>query len=165
VMVDIALRPASAGVQKIRQFMTGHLEGFATLAEAADAVTAYNPGRRRPSDPSGLMKNLRQREDGRLYWHWDPRLMDQRPTSEPPSFTNELERVANRVTVPTLLVRGGQSDIVDDEGVAQMRRLVPQMEVFEVPGAGHMVAGDRNDAFNEGVLAFLARHHPVRGIA
>jgi pimeloyl-ACP methyl ester carboxylesterase len=70
VMVDIALRPALAGVQKIQQFMTGHHEGFTTLAEAAEAVTAYNPGRPRPSDPSGLMKNLRLRKDGRLYWHW-----------------------------------------------------------------------------------------------
>lgn len=165
VMVDITLRPASTGVQKIRRFMTGHREGFANLAEAADAVAAYNPDRPRPSDPSGLMKNLRLREDGRVYWHWDPRMMDQRPTPEPPSSTNELELMSNRVTVPTLLVRGGQSDIVDDESVAQMRRLVPQTEVFEVSGAGHMVAGDRNDAFNEGVLAFLARHHPVNGMA
>jgi len=164
VMVDIALRPASAGVKKIQQFMTGHHEGFSTLAEAADAVAAYNPDRPRPSSPSGLMKNLRLRENGRLYWHWDPRMMDQRPTPEPPSFTNALEHVSNRVTVPTLLVRGGHSDIVDDESVAAMRRLVPQTEVFEVPGAGHMVAGDRNDAFNEGVLAFLAHHHPASGM-
>jgi hypothetical protein len=27
-----------------------------------------------------------------------------------------------------------------------------------VSGAGHMVAGDKNDAFNEGVIAFLGRH-------
>ncbi|WP_454887258.1 alpha/beta fold hydrolase [Sphingomonas oryzagri] len=161
VMVDIALRPAEAGVQKIQKFMTGHHDGFANVAEAADAVAAYNPDRPRPSDPSGLMKNLRLREDGRLYWHWDPRMMDQRPTPEPPSAANELERVSSRVTVPTLLVRGGQSDIVDDQSVAEMRRLVPQTEVFEVPGAGHMVAGDRNDAFNEGVLTFLGRHHPT----
>ena len=161
IMVDIALRPAPAGVQKIQQFMTGHHEGFATLAEAAAAVAAYNPDRPRPSGSAGLMKNLRLREDGRLYWHWDPRMMDQRPMPEPPSAANELERVSDRVTVPTLLVRGSHSDIVDDETVAEMRSLVPQLEVFGVPGAGHMVAGDRNDAFNEGVLTFLARHHPT----
>lgn len=161
VMVDIALRPATRGSRRIREFMTGHDGGFANLSEAAHAVAAYNPDRPRPSDASGLMKNLRLREDGRLYWHWDPRMMDQRPTSEPPSSTNELERVGHRVTVPTLLVRGGQSDIVDDESVADMRRLVPQTEVFDVPGAGHMVAGDRNDAFNEGVFSFLCRYHPI----
>ena len=160
VMVDIALRPVPAGVQKIQQFMTGHHDGFASLAEAAAAVAAYNPDRPRPSGSTGLMKNLRLREDGRLYWHWDPLMMDQRPQPEPPSATNELERVSDRVTVPTLLVRGSHSDIVDDATVAEMRSFVPQLDVFEVAGAGHMVAGDRNDAFNEGVLAFLARHHP-----
>ncbi|WP_454883376.1 alpha/beta fold hydrolase [Sphingomonas oryzagri] len=162
VMVDIVLRPAAAGAEKIRSFMTSHRNGFKDLAEAADAVTAYNPDRPRPSDPAGLMKNLRLREDGRLHWHWDPRLMDARPSAEPPSFANELETVSRHVTIPTLLVRGGHSDIVDDEGVAAMCRLVPQTEVFEVPGAGHMVAGDRNDAFNDGVLAFLDRHLPTR---
>lgn len=161
VMVDITLRPAEAGVEKIRRFMQRDTSGFATLDDAADAVAAYSADRPRPSDPSGLMKNLRLREDGRLYWHWDPRLLEQNPASEPPSYTTELEKVSNRVTVPTLLVRGGKSDIVDDRSLADMRRLVPQTEVFDVPGAGHMVAGDRNDAFNEGVLAFLGRYHPA----
>ena len=163
VMVDIAPRSAAAGVRKIRQFMTGHHDGFQDLAEAVDAVAAYNPGRPRPSNPAGLMKNLRLREDGRLYWHWDPRMMETRPAPEPPSSTTELERVSAGVTLPTLLVRGGQSDIVDDDSVAEMRRLVPQTEVFDVPGAGHMIAGDRNDAFNEGLLGFLDRHFAVDG--
>jgi pimeloyl-ACP methyl ester carboxylesterase len=29
-----------------------------------------------------------------------------------------------------------------------------------VEGAGHMVAGDRNDLFNDAVVSFLARHRP-----
>jgi len=161
VMVDIALRPAAAGVDKIHRFMTSHPNGFATLEEAAAAIAAYNPDRPRPRNLSGLMKNLRLRDDGRLHWHWDPRLMAQRPTSEPPSRLRQLEEVSSAVTVPTLLVRGGNSDIVDDESVSDMLQRVPQTEVFNVPGAGHMVAGDRNDAFNEGVFAFLAKHHPL----
>ena len=161
VMVDIVLRPAAAGAEKIHKFMMSHREGFKDLAEAADAVAAYNPDRPRPSDPSGLRKNLRLRDDGRLYWHWDPRLLAISPSTEPPSFSNDLIEVSSHVTIPTLLVRGGHSDIVDDEGVAEMRRLVPQTEVYDVAGAGHMVAGDRNDAFNEGVISFLDRHHPA----
>lgn len=161
VMVDIVLRPAAEGARKIQTFMKAHQDGFSSLAEAADAVAAYNPDRPRPSDPAGLRKNLRLR-DGRLYWHWDPRLLKTTPSAEPPSFVDELVLVSSRVTVPTLLVRGGHSDIVDDEGVAEMRRLVPQTELYDVPGAGHMVAGDRNDAFNAGVLSFLDRHLPVR---
>ena len=161
VMVDIVLRPAEAGVKKIQDFMRAHRGGFADLAEAAEAVAAYNPTRPRPRDPSGLRKNLRLREDGRLYWHWDPRLLETAPSAEPPSRVDSLLKVSSRITIPTLVVRGGQSDIVDDEGIAEMRRLVPQTEVYEVSGAGHMVVGDRNDAFNDGVISFLGRHLPA----
>jgi pimeloyl-ACP methyl ester carboxylesterase len=161
IMVDIVLHPARAGTDKIRDFMTSHTDGFATLDQAVDAVAAYNPSRPRPKDASGLRRNLRQRADGRYYWHWDPRLMDVKPSTEPPAFTKHLSDVSSHVTVPTLLMRGSKSDIVDDAGVAEMCRLVPQTEVFDIAGAGHMVAGDRNDAFNEGVISFLQRHLPV----
>jgi pimeloyl-ACP methyl ester carboxylesterase len=163
VMVDVVLTPAEEGGRKIRSFMTAHQDGFADLDEAAAAVAAYNPDRPRPRDPSGLRKNLRLREDGRLHWHWDPRLLDNSPNPEPPSFSDALTEVSGGVKVPTLLVRGGRSDVVDDAGVAEMCRLVPQTEVHEVPLAGHMIAGDRNDAFNEGVISFLERDFPRAG--
>lgn len=54
VMVDIVLRPAEAGVEKIRSFMTAHQGGFANLAEAVAAAAAYNPERPQPKDASGL---------------------------------------------------------------------------------------------------------------
>ena len=157
VLVDIVLRPAPSGVKKIEEFMRGHRNGFATLEEAAAAVAAYNPERKRPNDPSGLRKNLRLRDDGRLYWHWDPRILEERPSAEPPAWTQELLGVAGGVRTPTLLVRGGHSDIVDDAGVEELLKLVPQPEVYEVPDAGHLVAGDRNAAFNDGVIDFLKR--------
>lgn len=160
VMVDIVLKLAPAGADRIRAFMRSHPNGFASVEEAADAVSTYYPERPRPKDVSGLRKNLRLREDGRFRWHWDPRILDLGQRAEPPGPFEELQRIAANVTVPTLLVRGGKSDIVDDEGVADMRRLVPQTEVFDVAGAGHMVAGDMNDPFSAGVIAFLERHLP-----
>lgn len=162
VMVDIVLRAASEGVEKIRRFMTRHRDGFADLEEAVEAVIAYNPERPRPRDPSGLRRNLREGPGGRLYWHWDPRLLEMSPSSEPPSRLDALIDVGKRVAIPTLVVRGEHSDIVDDQGIAEMMALVPQTEVYEVPGAGHMVAGDRNDTFSAGVIAFLDRHLPIR---
>lgn len=157
VMVDIVPRVEAQGANKIGAFMRANPQGFATLQDAADAVAAYYPHRPRPKDPSGLMKNLRRREDGRLYWHWDPRLLDQSKDPEPPRFTEQLLEACAGVHVPTLLVRGLNSDIVGSAGVEEFRRHLPQLEVFDVTGAGHMVAGDRNDAFNEGVIGFLKR--------
>lgn len=165
VLVDIVPRVETAGIDKIRRFMTGNLDGFASLEEAAAAVAAYNPHRPRPSDTSGLMRNLRWRQDGRLHWHWDPCFMtppDTNAAPEPPRFRDRGLRAARGVRIPALLVRGLSSDIVSEEGVQEFRAHLPQLEVFDVAGAGHMVAGDRNDAFNAGVAGFLARSLPPR---
>ncbi len=70
--------------------------------------------------------------------------------------------MASSVTLPVLLVRGGASDVVDAEAVTGARKLLPQLEVLEVPGAGHMIVGDQNDAFNAGVLDFVGRYMPSR---
>ncbi|MDY0748069.1 alpha/beta hydrolase [Paucibacter sp. R3-3] len=157
VLVDIVPRLEITGSAKVLGFMRANVDGFASLDEAADAVTAYNPHRPRPKDPSGLMKNLRLHADGRLYWHWDPKFVERRIPSEPPAFIDSLVAACTGVHIPTLLVRGMKSDIVSEAGVADLRRLVPQTEVFDVPGAGHMVAGDRNDAFNASIIEFLRR--------
>lgn len=155
VMVDVVPRIEAEGSRKIRDFMGANPEGFATLEEAADAVAAYYPTRKRPKDPSGLMKNLRLRDDGRLHWHWDPRFIASVQRAEPPEMARHMVAACAGVHVPTLLVRGMESDIVGQDGVDEFRRLLPQLQVADVSGAGHMVAGDRNDAFNSSVVGFL----------
>jgi pimeloyl-ACP methyl ester carboxylesterase len=162
ILVDIVPRMDSNGASKVRDFMKSHIEGFATLENAADAVSAYNPTRPRPKDISGLMTNLRRHANGRLYWHWDPRLITGSNGVEPPLPTQQLAHAANHVRIPTLLVRGLKSEIVTEAGVADIKSRIPQIELFDVVGAGHMVAGDKNDAFNQGVFEFLHRHLPVK---
>lgn len=162
VLVDVAPRLEEAGIARIAEFMLGNLDGFASLEEVADAVAAYNPHRPRPTDLSGLRKNVRRREDGRWYWHWDPRFL-LGGTDEPRSLRNEdrLDAAAGALTLPTLLVRGRQSDVLSEEGARHLVSLVPHARYVDVGGAGHMVAGDRNDAFNDAVIEFLRRELPT----
>lgn len=162
VLVDVAPRLEEEGIARIAEFMLGNLGGFASLEEVADAVAAYNPHRPRPTDLSGLRKNVRRREDGRWYWHWDPRFL-LGGTDEPRSLRNEdrLDAAARAITVPTLLVRGRQSDVLSEEGARHLMSLVPHARYVDVGGAGHMVAGDRNDAFNDAVVEFLRRELPT----
>ena len=47
------------------------------------------------------------------------------------------------------------------EGVQEFRDAVPHAEFVDVSGAGHMVAGDHNDAFTAAVENFLAHHDPL----
>jgi pimeloyl-ACP methyl ester carboxylesterase len=161
VLVDIVPRMNRDGAGKIGAFMRSNPEGFASLEEAADAVSAYLPHRPRPADPSGLMRNLRER-DGRLFWHWDPNFMSNMAGRGPSSDAGERMLAAARgVKVPALLVRGALSEIVDEEGVQDFLKLIPHAEAVDVAGAAHMVAGDKNDAFNDAVLKFLARVRPA----
>ena len=161
VLVDIVPHPEPEGISRIVGFMRAHPDGFATLDEAADAVAAYNPDRPRPRDPSGLLRNLRRREDGRLYWHWDPRIVASRP-QDLHAIVQESATALPQTGIPVLLVRGLKSDVVSDAGIAAFRAILPGLEVADVGGAGHMVAGDRNDAFNSSVIAFLERHLSLR---
>lgn len=158
VLVDVVPRVNPAGAARIRDFMMRHTGGFDTLEEVADAVAAYK-GRPRPKDISGLHKNVRQREDGRYYWHWDPAMTPaSTDISEVPPVPGEiLLESARSITVPTLIVRGAESDIVSDEGLAEVREAMPQAEVAVVPNAGHMVAGDDNDRFTVAVRTFLEK--------
>jgi len=54
-----------------------------------------------------------------------------------------------------MLVRGARSDIVSDEGVAELLGLMPRARYVEVASTGHMVAGDDNDAFTGNLVEFL----------
>jgi pimeloyl-ACP methyl ester carboxylesterase len=163
VLVDVAPRIETVGVERIRTFMESGMDGFVDLDEAADAIAAYTPHRPRPDDLSGLKKNLRQHEDGRWYWHWDPAFMT--PVSDAPALDgmphkryvseSRLSEAARRITVPTLLVRGGASDLLSEAGAQHLLSLLPDAHYANVAGAGHMVAGDRNDRFNAAVVEFL----------
>ena len=163
VLVDVAHRVEKSGTERIGAFMTGNEDGFATLEEAADAIAAYNPHRPRPSNLAGLAKNLRQRPDGRWAWHWDPRFVKGKFGSADETRASvvepdRLEKAVDGLTIPTLLVRGRSSDLLSEEGARDFLERVPHAEFADVAGAGHMVAGDRNEVFNQAILGFLERH-------
>ena len=154
VLVDITPRVEQEGVDRIRAFMTGRPNGFDNLEDAADYVAAYLPNRPRPKNLTGLEKNLRKGEDGRYRWHWDPEMLS------PARLRRDPERMmaaARALQVPALLVRGKVSDVVSEETAEEFRAAVPHAEYADVSDAGHMVAGDQNDAFGTAVLGFLAK--------
>ncbi len=157
ILVDIIPKMNRAGADRVKEFMLANAKsGFASLEEVADAVSAYNPHRPRPSDLEGLKKNLRFR-DGRWYWHWDPRFIEM-GMSEPTREVRDPELMSaamGAIAVPVLLVRGRMSDLVTEEGAAEFQREYPNAHYVDVSGAGHMVAGDKNDVFTAAVAAFL----------
>lgn len=155
VLVDIVPKTNPEGVKRITAFMKSGLNGFDSLDEVAAAIAAYTPQRVRPVNLEGLKKVVRER-NGRWYWHWDPGVLAQDRTEVLAQRFDGLFDVALRnITVPTMLVRGLLSDVVTQDGVDHLLTQMPDVMLVEVPGAAHMIAGDRNDIFSEAVAEFL----------
>jgi non-heme chloroperoxidase len=161
VMVDIAPRVEREGVDKIQAFMAQKPDGFESLQEVADAIASYQPHRPRPRSLQGLAKNVRLAADGKYRWHWDPRFRTIRRDID--KRRQRLEACARNLTLPVLLVRGGLSDVLTEEGAQEFLALCPHAEYVNVKNAAHMVAGDRNDIFGNAVIDFLTRAVPPRG--
>jgi pimeloyl-ACP methyl ester carboxylesterase len=163
VLVDVTPVINLEGAERITGFMRQNLDGFDSLEQAADTVAAYLPHRPRPRDNSGLMKNLRRGADGRLYWHWDPKIFNNKSNADQrATMVDKLIESCRLVREPTLLIRGSDSEIVTSEGARHFQSLISGSEWVDVAGARHMVAGDNNDAFSAAILEFLTRTLPPR---
>jgi len=159
VLVDIAPRIDVEGASRILGFMAERPDGFDSLEQAAQIIGSYTGRDSSSRDPQRLERVLRQDDAGRWQWHWDVRflhgkfgdVLEQRAEA----MHSHLLDAARRITVPTLLVRGSKSEVVDEEAVDELLQVVPGAMAIDVLDAGHMVAGDANDAFTEAVIRFL----------
>jgi len=158
MLADVAPDLCESGVEPVRRFFRASEAGFASLDEAADALSTHL-GRPRLAQVAGLARAMRQ-VDGRYFWHWDPRTVNPAFLA-PPSELAALRDAAARVSCPVVLVRGEFSDIVSPAAVAAFQALTPQLIVLEAKGQGHMFTGDANDAFARSLVAQLATFAPV----
>lgn len=156
VVVDIAPEVQRGGVDNIRTFVaaTDELDTFEDFVQRAHS---FNPRRSLDNIRARLRHNLRQLPNGRWTWKYDPALRN--PARVGDGMTDLWEQVA-RITCPVLIVRGGESDILDPE-VAERFGGIVGAEVRTVPGAGHSVMGDNPTGFLAAVEPFLAGLPPA----
>lgn len=155
VLVDITPRWESEGFARIVAFMSAHPDGFDDAEHAADAIAGYLPQHRARKRPDQLASLLVKRDDGRLVWHWDPRMLTDLP-AQSELIQRRVVEAARQIDVPLLLISGGQSDLVSEQTVTEFLELVPHATHQPIAKASHMVAGDDNAAFTAAIHAFLA---------
>jgi pimeloyl-ACP methyl ester carboxylesterase len=151
-LVDVSPHLRPKGVAGILGFMKQTSGGFDSPAHAAAAIAAYLPHRPPPADLDGLRRNLRRKENGRYYWHWDPRTIAS--PLRPEEINPRIEVAALHVAVPALLLRGEHSELVTHEVAERFMNTFNHGRVREIAGARHMIAGDRNDLFGQTLLEF-----------
>ena len=127
------------GSTRITQMVGSRPEEFATLDEAMAYRRQMSPivaGRSLDDQRELALGVLRQRPDGRWIWRMDPAYIEQRVKIGPPERP-ALWPALQRVTSPTLVVWGSDSDVLSE---AQARRIVATLsdaEIVVVPGVGH----------------------------
>jgi pimeloyl-ACP methyl ester carboxylesterase len=154
VIVDTGPVAQSRGRNRIQNFreLPDELDSF---EEFADRVQEYT-GRSREQTLGALKYSIRQRADGKWSWKYD-KLLRTSGRQGPAWSSEQLWEVVGKITCPTLVVRGGDSDIFADETMQQMQQVIPNCDTVTVPNAGHLVAGDNPVDFLVAVRAFLGK--------
>lgn len=161
VLVDAVPRSHPGGISRVAGILNVPAEGFASLEDAAEILAQRSGRAAAPGAADGLRRNMRQDAAGRWHWHWDPLFFTPQQELGIEPAMHYLETAASRVTVPAMLLWGEKSDVVDATGAEALGGLIPQLEIVQIAGAGHMIVGDQNDAFVTALVAFLERHPPV----
>jgi pimeloyl-ACP methyl ester carboxylesterase len=159
VIVDSAPELDPRGLHRIRSELGATPKTFASWDEARAFIRRLHV---RPSEQhiaTRLAWMLKEAAPGQIAWRLDEAIFDPRMTPDPPSRTWSM---LAEIRCPTLLVRGGVSDIVTAEMAERVAAAVPGARWVEVPEAGHMVLEDNPPGFNAAVMAFLAQAVPAQ---
>ena len=156
VIVDIAPEATATGTQRIASGLQAK-DVFDDPEEAFQAARQANP---RPSDAdlrARLSHGLMQRPDGKWTFRYDVALRNgsgARVMATPEEIASDWQSLG-RITCPTLLVRGADSDILSPELAQRMVAAIPNCRLVEVQDSGHSVPLDNPAGFLEAVRDFL----------
>ena len=156
VIVDAGPQNMQQGTQNIRNFVQQDDE-LDSVDAFVERVLKYNP-RRAPEQIRGsIMHNLKQLPNGKWTWKYDKRLRSPgRRMGSDPETEKRLWGYLEALQCPTLLVRGGASDIIAMDTAEKMRKVIPNSQMATIEGAGHLVMGDSPSGFQHAVTEFLA---------
>ena len=128
---------------------------FRSREEAAEYFRLRNPNTSPKQVERSIDYGLRLNWAEKLVWRHDPDLLwitGSAGAREIPL----LWESCGRISCPTLILRGEDSDILGRRTVQRMLDVMPTATAEEVPGAGHSILIDQPDRFERAVRAFLA---------
>jgi pimeloyl-ACP methyl ester carboxylesterase len=146
VVVDTGPQGIRSGRSRIRNFVTMPDE-LDTFEEFVERVHSYVPHRSLEQISNSLLNNIRQMENGKWTWKYDRLLRDPNYRRQAAS-QDQLWAYWESVKCPSLIIRGGNSDVLASETVAEMTSRNLFSESAVVPESGHLGPGD-NRAFGK----------------
>ena len=154
VIVDTGPEIQRPGQDRIRKFreLPDELDSFEDFVQRIQQYT----GRSREQTLGALKYSIRQRSDGKWTWKYD-KLMRASGRRDPTWTSEQLWECVGRIDCPTLVVRGGRSDLFLEETMNRMQQAIPDCVTVTIPRAGHLVQGDNPADFVSAVRDLLGR--------
>jgi pimeloyl-ACP methyl ester carboxylesterase len=153
IVVDIGPAANPAGSERIRSEILAVPETF----DSFEAVVEYMGKQNRYASAEVLRRRLQYATkplpDGKIGWRYDRAIREQ--WRQGTSTAEELWPEWRRITCPTLLVRGTESDVLSAAAARQMLDANPHASQVEVTRAAHMVFEENPDDFLAAVRPFL----------
>ena len=153
IIIDVGPEIETRGRENIQNFTRiDELDSFEAFIERAHR---FNPRRSLENLRQRLSHNLKQLPSGKWTWKFD----QQRLTAGLRSGIGPegLWEDVHKICCPTLIIRGGESDILSPAAAERLQAAIPNSHLTIVPGAGHSVMGDNPEGFAAAVQEFLLR--------
>ena len=157
VFVDVGPEISGEGTRAIRDFIQRNIE-FDDLDEFIERVVEYDPYRTREHITRTVRYNLIQRADGKYITKSDRILKD-------PAFRRARDNdgvplsigldVVRDFDLPALVIRGGDSNVLTEQGADDFAAAMPQGQLRTVPDCGHNVHSQNTSGFLDAVAPFL----------
>lgn len=151
VISESAPESRKEGRDSIRNFTSGPAE-FDSLDELVEKVRTLTPWRSPQQVRSSLAHSVGRNSAGNWTWKYDPAIKTLLNTHPDP---DERWDALAKITAPTLLVRGEDSDITDHATFEKMKETIPNSQLVSIEKAGHRVSGDNPKAYNAALRRFL----------
>jgi len=147
---------ASAGSDRIKQELMATPSSFTDWTAAAAFWSRIRPDISEAGLRSRLDHSMKQQDD-RIVWRYDAEGIAHARLTATPEQIVDLWPHVEALRIPTLLIRGRDSDFLTKETADEMCRRSPMISLVEISAAKHYVHDENIDDFNSNLSSFLER--------
>jgi pimeloyl-ACP methyl ester carboxylesterase len=152
VAIDSRLKSDPINTVAIQLMAKSTLDHLESMEEGVEALIRFSP-----SIPVGLAEDLvlhgvRKLPDGSYVPKFDLTMKDQ---SLGKLLVSDLWPYLEKITCPTLIMRGVNSPIMPKELAQQMVEALPNGQLAEIENAGHLVPQENHVGFENAITRFL----------
>lgn len=155
VSVDVGPDVRFEAVDRLMRGL-GAYRFFTSPEDAATRLSELGARRPRALLEATLAQNLRQDDDLRWTWKYDPRTLSERTAAEILDPRQALWARLGAITCPALVIRGAESEIFAPADAERFKRALPRGSCVTVPSARHSVQTDNPKGLVAAIEAFDA---------